>query len=91
VAENAGLDTQVIDLFDPTTHELVETLYAGNGLFGCQWSATGFARDLGSCFIDSPPLRGIGWNLTIACSNDPQPGDAGVDAAVEASVDAGAD
>jgi hypothetical protein len=95
VAEHSWIDTLSYCLFDPATHEVVECgdFYNGGSILKCWWSATGYAHDLGtSCGVNDLPLAGIGWNLTIACTNDPPPpGDAGPDAATEASTDGAAD
>jgi hypothetical protein len=71
VARTVGVNTILMDLFDPTTGKPVERLSATNGNSACLWSATGLPRDLGTCWPGWSHAGANGWNLQVACSTPP--------------------
>lgn len=80
VYEQAGIDTQWLYLFDPTTRDLVESLWGVNSSWTCAGSATGvdltaspgFQSCLGGALgglQGGPP-----WHFQVACSACPNLG-----------------
>jgi hypothetical protein len=88
VARTVGVNTVLMDLFDPTTGKPVERLSATNGNSACLWSATGLPRDLGTCWPGFSHAGANGWNLQVACATPPfWSGDAATDAGGDATAD----
>jgi hypothetical protein len=78
IAENMGVDTQTLYLFDPSTRTLVETMAGIVVDLTCTGSATGVdltkgpaftAPDAAQCFpLVYAPLSGGSWDFQLSCS-----------------------